>query len=123
MQQQNDDTAITLRAVHQEAHDSRQEARNFREKALTELTALADRVRGSPNSLERTIAITLDRHSAKMTQLKHDLQFAHSQYTGEVVAKLEAIVGVVGLISFTKLTETRTRVLKVSKSALSASQV
>ena len=123
LQEQNEATAITVRAVRQEAHDSRQEAQHFREKALTELTKLADRADSSPNSLERTIAITLDRHSAKMTQLKHDLQLAHSKYTGEVVAKLEAIVGVFDLIRSTKLIETRTRVLKVSRSVLSASQV
>ena len=123
LQEQNEATAIALRAVRQEAHDSRQEARHFREKTLTELTKLADRANSSPNSLERTIAITLDRHSTKMTQLKHDMQLAHSQHTGEVVAKLEAIVGVVNLIRSTKLTETRIKVLKVSRSVLSASQV
>lgn len=123
MQEQNEVTATTLRAVRQEAHDSRQEARHFREKALTKLTNLADRANSSANSLERTIAITLGRHSAKMNQLNHDLQFAHSQYAGEVLLKLEAIVSVSSLIRSTKLTETRTRVLKVSRSVLSASQV
>ena len=109
IKQQNDATAISLRAVHEEAHDSRQEARQFREKALRELTKLADRVDGSPNGLERSIAISLSRYGAGMSQLKHDLQYAHSQDTNEVVAKLEAIVGVVGVTRITKLTKTRTR--------------
>ena len=122
IQQQNDATATTLRAVHQETHDSREEARIFRNKALTELTKLVDRVDSSPNSLERIIAITLDRHSAKMTQLKHDLHFAHSENTGEVVARLEAIVGVLDSIEVTMLTKARTRALKVSRLALLASQ-
>ena len=122
MQQQNDATAITLRAVHQEAHDSRQEARHFREKVLTELTNLADRVDSSPKSLERTIAITLERHSTKMTQFKHDLHFTHSGNTDESVARLEAIVGVVGFIEAMMLTKARTRALKVSRLVSSASQ-
>ena len=122
IQQQNDATAITLRAVHQEAHDSRQEARNFRDKVITELTKLVDRVDSSPGRVERNIITSLDHHGAGMSQLKHDLRYAHSQDTNEVVAKLEAIVGVIGISPTTKLTKARTRALKVSKSVLSASQ-
>ena len=81
--------------MYDEARDSRQEARDFREKALLELTKVADRADSSPGSLERTIATTLTHHSAGMNQLTHDLQLAHSQNTGEVVAKLEALVGII----------------------------
>ena len=108
MQQQNDATAITLRAVHQEAHDSRQEARHFQEKLFTELTKLADREDSSPGRIERSMITSLNHHSAGMSQLKRDLQYAHSQDTNEVVAKLEAIVGVVGISATTKLMNTRT---------------
>ena len=59
---------------------------------LQELTDLASRVDKSPRSLETTIAMTLNRHSAEVNQLKHDLQFAHSQHTGEVVAQLKSMV-------------------------------
>ena len=122
IQQQNDATAITLRAVHKEAHDSRQEARQFRQKVLTELTKLADRVDSSPNSLERAIAIKLDLYSAKMTQVKHDLHFTHSENPSELLVRLDAIVGVVDFIEFTMLTKFRTRASKVSRLVLSASQ-
>ena len=109
IQQQNDATAITLRAVHEEAHDSRQEARNFRGKVLTELTKLADRVDSSSGSLERSITTSLNRHGARISQLKNDLQYAHSQDTNQVVAKLKALVGVVSVSVTTKLNKTRTR--------------
>ena len=109
MQQQNDATAITLRAVHEEAHDSRQEARNFWEKALTELTKLADRVDSSPGNLERSIATTLNRHGAGMSQLRNELQHAHSQDTNQIAAKLEVIVGVVSVNVTMQLNRTRTR--------------
>ena len=95
LQQQTEDTALAVRAVHDEAHDSRQDARDFREKVLMELTKLANCVDNSPGGLERTINMTLDRHSAGMNQLQHELQFAHSKSTGEVVAQLEAIVCIV----------------------------
>ena len=122
IQQQNDATAITLRGLHQDAHNSRQEARHFREKVLTEMTKLVDRVDNSPNSLERAIAIKLDRHSAKMTQLNHDLHYTHSEDNGELFARLEAIVGVFDFIEATMLTKARTRASKVSRLVLSASQ-
>lgn len=61
---------------------------------LQELTNLANHIEGSPISLERAIAIKLEHYSAEMNQLKHDLQFAYSQRTSEMAAKLEAIVGV-----------------------------
>ena len=109
IKQQNDATAITLRAVHEEAHDSRQEARNFRRKILTDLTKLADRVDNSSGSLERSITTSLNRHGAGISQLKNDLQYAYFQDTNQVVAKLEAIVGVVGVIETTKLNRTRIR--------------
>ena len=109
IQQQNDATAITLRAVHEEAHDSRQEARNFRGKVLTELTKLADRVDSSSGSLERSITISLNRHGARISQLKNNLQYAHSQDTNQVVAKLEALVSVFSVTVTTKLNKTRTR--------------
>ena len=110
IKQQNDATAITLKTVHKEAHDSRQEARQFRDKALMELTKMADRVDSSPKSLERSIATSLNRHGAEMSQLKYDLQYAHSQDTNKVVAKLETIVGVIGVTGIMKLTKTRKRV-------------
>ena len=109
IKRQNDATAIALRAVREEAHDFRQEARNFRQKALTELTKLADRVDSSPGSLERSIVTTLNRHGAGMGQLRNELQYAHSQDTNQIFAKLEAIVGVVSVNVTTQLNKTRTR--------------
>ena len=93
LQQQNESTAITVRAAHDETHDLRQDARGFQEKVLQELTNLANRSYSSSSSLEMTIARALDRHSAKMNQLQRDLQRTHSQETDGVIAKLEAIVG------------------------------
>ena len=116
IQQQNDATATTLRAVYQEAHNSRQEARQFQKNLLTELTKLmklTDRVDSSTSSLERAIIIELDHRSAQMTQLEHDLHSTHSENTGELLARLEAIVGVIGLIEVTMLTKARTRASKV----------
>ena len=83
------------RAVDHEANNSRQSTREFRETMLQELTKLANHVSTSSTSLETTISMTLDHHNARMNQMKHDLYFAHSQDSGEVVAKLEAIVGIV----------------------------
>ena len=78
-----------------EAYNSRQSTRDFRDTVLQELTKLANHVNTSPRSLETAISMTLDHHNARMDQMKRDLHFAHSQDTGEVVAKLEAIVGIV----------------------------
>ena len=108
--------------MHEEVHDSRQEARQFRENVLTELAKLADRVDGCPTSLERSIATSLDRYGAEMSQLRHDLQYAHSQDINEVVAKMERIVGVFGVTGTTKLTETRFRASNVSNLVSSANQ-
>lgn len=79
--------------MRDEARHSRQDSRKFWEEVLQELTNLADRAESSPRSLETTIAMTLDRQSTEMNQLKNDLQFTHSQYADEVVAKLKAMVG------------------------------
>lgn len=122
IQQQTEDTALAVRAVHDEAHDSRQDSLDFRAKVLMELTKLAERVDSSPTSLERTITMTLARHSAGMNQLQHDLQFAHSKGTGEVVAKLEAIVCTHPFSDNIRLTETRIKVSKVFRLVLSASR-
>lgn len=81
--------------MHDEAHDSSLDALKFREEVLQKLTKLANRVDSSPSSLERTIAMNLDRHSAEVNQLKYDLHIAHSQHTAEMIAKLKAIVGII----------------------------
>ena len=95
IQQRTEDTAITVRAAYDEAHDSRQDALDCREKDLYGLTNLADRVDSSPSSLEMIIATTSDRHSARMNQSKHDFQFAHPQHNDEVVVKFQALIGII----------------------------
>ena len=84
-----------MRGVYDEARDSRQDARDFRARALHQLTDPANRVESSPNRLEATMTVTLGHHSAEMTRLKHDLHFFHSQQTSEILAKLEMNEGVV----------------------------
>lgn len=51
-------------------------------------------VESSSGSLERTMVVTLDRHSTGMKELINNMHSAHSQATAEVAAKLEALVGV-----------------------------
>lgn len=98
MKQQTESTAITVKAVHDETHDLRQDARNFQENMLQELTNLTNRAESSANSLEMVITRAISSYSAEMNQLQRDLQFSQSQDTGDVAAKLEAIVGIVGLV-------------------------
>lgn len=81
--------------MHDETHESRRDVREFREQVLQELGNLTNSVDSSSSGLETNIALALNRHSAEMNQLKHDLQFAHSQYAGKVVEKLEAVVGII----------------------------
>ena len=101
--------------MHEEVHDSRQEARQFGENVLTELAKLVDRV-------EKSIATSLVSYGAEINQLSHNLPYAHSQDINEVVARMERIVGVFGVIGTTKLTETRIRASNVSNLVLSANQ-
>lgn len=51
-------------------------------------------VESSSGSLERTMVVTLDRHSTVMKELINNMHSDHSQATAEVAAKLEALVGV-----------------------------
>ncbi len=102
IQQQTEDTAITIRAVHDEVHDSRQSTQDFQETVLQELTRIANHINSSSSSLETTISMTLDHYSTGMNQMKRDLHSAHTQPISKVFAKLEAIVGIVGLkVAFT----------------------
>ena len=94
IQERSEDTAITTRTIRDEARDSRQQAREFREKALLELTKVADGVNNSPGSLERTMVVTLNRHSTEMTELINNIHSAQSQTTAEMAAKLETLVGI-----------------------------
>lgn len=94
IQQQTEDIAISIKAVHHEAEETRQDAQFFRDKVLEDLTDLVDRVDSSSNSLENTIAMTFSRQSDGMNRLSHELRFAHAQDTGKLFAKLEAMVGI-----------------------------
>ena len=92
IQQQSENTAITINAVHDEAQDSRRDFRDFRERALQGLTNLANQRENSPRSLETTIRMALDRYSAGINELREDLRSNHSQQTSHVNAKMEALV-------------------------------
>ena len=93
IQQQTENTAITVRAVYDEVHTLRREAQNSQERVLQEMIGLANCADHSSRGLGSAIATTLDSYSAKMNNLRHDLTFSQSQQTGEVIAKLEAVVG------------------------------
>ena len=93
IQQQTENTAVTVRALHDEVHTFRREARNSQERRFQEIIGLANRADCSSRGLDSTIVMTLDSYSAKMNSLRHDLIFSQSQHTGEVIAKLEAMVG------------------------------
>ena len=92
IQQQTEDTAIIVRAMHDEVHTLRREAQTSK-RALQEMIGLANRADSSSRGLDSAIAMTLDSYSAKMNNLRHDLIFSQSQHAGEVIAKLEAMVG------------------------------
>lgn len=94
IQERTEDTAIIIRTVCDEARDSRQQACEFREKALLELKKVADGVKSPPGSFERTMVETLNRHSTGMNELINNMHSAHSHTTTEVAAKLEALVGI-----------------------------
>ena len=96
IQQQTQSTAITVRAALDEARGSRHDTQIFQDKVLQVLTNLASSVDNSPRSLETGIAMTLDRHLAGFNQLKQEMYCAHSQPSGEVLAKLDAMVGIIG---------------------------
>ena len=93
IQQQTENTAITVRAMHDEVHILRREAQNSQERVLQEIIGLANHADHSSRNLDSAIVIALDSYSTKMNNLKHDLIFSQSQHTGEVIAKLEAMVG------------------------------
>lgn len=115
IQGRTEDTAITVRTMHNDAHASRQDDREFRVKVLQGLTNLVNCVEGSSMSLETAIATTLERHSAERKHLEHDMHFAHSQQTGQMVAKLEAMVGFVLRNNDIALNITRIKASKVFK--------
>lgn len=66
---------------------------------LQELTNLTNRADNSANSLETVIARALSSHSTEMNQLQRDLKFTQSQHTGDVVAKLDAIVCIIDFVT------------------------
>ena len=93
IQQRTETTAATVSAIHDELHSSRREAQDSRKGVLQEMTDLANRANHSSRSLDTAITITLDSYGAKMDKLRHDLEVSQSQHTGELIAKLEAMVG------------------------------
>ena len=93
IQQRTENTATTVRAMHNELHSSRREAQEYRKGVLQEMTDLANRANRSSRSPDTAITITLDSYSAEMNKLRHDLEVSQSQHAGEVIAKLEAMVG------------------------------
>lgn len=53
---------------------------------------MAEGVKSSPDSLERTMVESLNRHSTEMKELTNNAHSAHSRTTAEVAAKLESLV-------------------------------
>ena len=93
IQQQTENTAISVIAMQDEVHTLRREAQNSQERVLQEMIGLAGRADRSSRGLDSAIAMTLDSYSAEMNNLRRDLIFSQSQHTGEVIAKLGAMVG------------------------------
>lgn len=93
IQQRTKNTANTVRAMHNELQSSRRETQDSRKGVLQEIADLANQANRSSRSLDSAITITLDSYGAKMNKLRHDLEVSQSQHTGEVIAKLEAMVG------------------------------
>ena len=79
--------------MHDELHSSRREIQDSRKGLLQEMTDLANQANRSSRSLDSAITITLDSYGAEMNKLRHDLEVSQLQHTGEVIAKLETMVG------------------------------
>ena len=93
MQQRTEYTATNVKAMLDEFHSSRRDAQDSRKGVPQEMTDLANRANPSSGSLETAIIIRLDSYGAEVNKLRHDIEVSQSQYTGKLIAKLEAMVG------------------------------